>query len=175
MAIMTATGPTSRPGEALRALAHEREVIEHTIESLEHDGLHLETEADSLSEISAAGQHPADVATETLEREVELGLLEDLRDQRAEVDEALHRLDEGRYGVCEHCGQPISVDRLEALPAARRCVECQQLLERWPAVGPPTGVPTLGAAAEFLPDDDATDDPATPWAEERAMQVVDDG
>lgn len=173
---MTATGPTSIPvtGDVTSTLFHEREAIEQTIESLEHDGLDLESESDSLSEISASGQHPADVASETLEREVELGLLDDLREQRAEVDEALHRVDEGRYGVCEHCGQPIALARLDALPAARRCLDCQQLLEHWSGVSVPLGLPTLGAAAEFLPDDDA-EESASGWVEEQAMQVIEDG
>lgn len=174
---MTATGPTSPPatGDVLDALHHARDAIEHTIESLEHDGLDAETEADSISEIAASSQHPADVATETLEREVERGLLDDLREQRAEVDEALHRLGEGRYGVCEHCGQPIPLARLEALPAARRCLDCQELAEHWTGVDAPMGLPTLGAAAEFLPDDDAEEQAEPTWVEEQAMQVVEGG
>jgi len=161
-------------GDVQGNLVHALDALEQTIESM-HDGLGLETEAESLSETSAAGQRPADVATATLEREVEFGLLDDLRGQRAEVKEALHRLDDGCYGVCERCGQPIALARLEALPAARRCLDCQQIAEHWASVSTPMGLPTLGAAAEFLPDDEAEDSASPSWVEERAMQVVQDG
>lgn len=43
-----------------------------------------------------------------------------------EVDQALERIDKGEYGVCEECGDPISIKRLNAVPWARRCLECQE-------------------------------------------------
>lgn len=46
-----------------------------------------------------------------------------------DVQAALDRMDEGTYGVCEECGQPIPWERLEAVPEARRCVRCQALVE----------------------------------------------
>jgi DnaK suppressor protein len=48
----------------------------------------------------------------------------------ADVEHALRRITEGTYGVCEACGRPIDVDRLEAMPAARLCVEDQAAAER---------------------------------------------
>jgi len=48
------------------------------------------------------------------------------RHQLEETEAALRRLDTGHYGRCENCAQPIPVPRLEALPAARYCVGCQQ-------------------------------------------------
>jgi RNA polymerase-binding transcription factor DksA len=42
----------------------------------------------------------------------------------AALDDALRRLDEGRYGVCDRCGQPIGAERLAARPAAVTCVRC---------------------------------------------------
>ncbi|MGH2927373.1 MAG: TraR/DksA family transcriptional regulator, partial [Solirubrobacteraceae bacterium] len=47
-----------------------------------------------------------------------------LRDALAEVEAAIDRLAKGSYGNCELCGQPISPARLEAKPAARRCIAC---------------------------------------------------
>ena len=41
-----------------------------------------------------------------------------------EISAALARLDDGTYGVCETCGQPIPLDRLRARPTARRCIAC---------------------------------------------------
>jgi DnaK suppressor protein len=46
-----------------------------------------------------------------------------------EIQAALARLDEGTYGACERCGEPINPARLEALPTARRCVPCQEEVE----------------------------------------------
>jgi len=48
----------------------------------------------------------------------------------ASIESALARLDDGTYGRCERCGQPISEERLEALPYATRCIECKRLEER---------------------------------------------
>ena len=42
------------------------------------------------------------------------------------VDAALARLDAGTYGVCTSCGEPVGADRLEALPAAALCIDCQR-------------------------------------------------
>lgn len=59
----------------------------------------------------------------------QIALLESRTKQRNLLDEALRRLDEGTYGVCEDCTVPISQGRLRALPFARRCLECQQQAE----------------------------------------------
>lgn len=52
------------------------------------------------------------------------GLLESAKGDVTEVEQALQRLDEGSYGVCVDCGQPIPVERLEVRPFADRCVPC---------------------------------------------------
>ena len=46
------------------------------------------------------------------------------------VDEALARIEDGTYGTCVHCGRPIQPARLEAVPWARHCIECQELQDR---------------------------------------------
>jgi DnaK suppressor protein len=60
------------------------------------------------------------------------------------IDDALHKIDGGEYGTCGECGGSIAMARLEALPFAEFCIDCQEELER-------TGAPTDGAA-EFLLD-----------------------
>ena len=59
----------------------------------------------------------------------EIALLESRTKQRNQLDEALRRLDEGTYGICEDCTIAITPGRLRALPFARRCLECQQQAE----------------------------------------------
>ena len=83
-------------------------------------------------ELSSADQHPAEQATETLERELDLGILQSVESELTELEAAIGRLEAGRYGVCEVCGKPIAEGRLEAMPAARYCVEDQAKAERDP-------------------------------------------
>lgn len=52
-----------------------------------------------------------------------LALAAQLREQLDDIELALSKLDEGRYGLCEVCGEPIGEPRLEAMPAARFCIE----------------------------------------------------
>ncbi|MHB8718559.1 MAG: TraR/DksA C4-type zinc finger protein [Candidatus Dormibacteria bacterium] len=83
-------------------------------------------------ELSSIDQHPAEQATETLEREIDQGVLQRVDAELAEVEAALERLDAGAYGVCEICGQAIAEGRLEAMPATRYCVEDQARVDRNP-------------------------------------------
>ena len=80
-----------------------------------------------LESSSAAGtddEHDPEGATIAFERQHAAALLEAAREQVAAAEAALRRLDEGRYGVCERCGQPIGAERLAARPAASTCMRC---------------------------------------------------
>lgn len=68
----------------------------------------------------------ADSAQSTAERGKVLALVERLREQLAEVEHALRRMDEGGYGICIRCGNAIGAERLEALPYSTLCVSCKQ-------------------------------------------------
>jgi RNA polymerase-binding transcription factor DksA len=80
-------------------------------------------ENDESSELSNYDQHPADAGSETFEREKDLSILEQLEAELAEIQAALRRVDEGTYGLDEVTGEPISPERLEAVPTARTNVE----------------------------------------------------
>lgn len=74
-----------------------------------------------------------DQALMDLERELGISLMEMRNRRRQSIDEALTRLHEGTYGVCAECGVEISEKRLQAVPFAKLCVECQsraELLEK---------------------------------------------
>jgi DnaK suppressor protein len=58
------------------------------------------------------------------EMEKELSILENTRDILAKVEEALVRIEDGTYGICDVCGEAIPVARLEALPYTKLCVTC---------------------------------------------------
>lgn len=108
-------------------LAAERDRLNDVKASL--DGVSEESENESISELSDLDQHPADVGTETFDRERDLSILDQVEGELADVERALQKLDEGTYGVCEACGEPIEDERLEALPAARFCLKHQTAAE----------------------------------------------
>ena len=64
-------------------------------------------------------------ATETAELETRLELEKRIRDQLAKVEHALSKFENGTYGLCDVCGQPINPERLEALPQANLCLNCK--------------------------------------------------
>ena len=78
----------------------------------------------SQAEEGAALGPPADVASDLAEEELNLGLEEAARSRLAEVEAALRRIKDDRYGTCERCAHGIEVARLRALPWARLCLRC---------------------------------------------------
>jgi RNA polymerase-binding protein DksA len=83
--------------------------------------------ADLAAAAAAAGtddEHDPEGATLAFERQHAAALLDATRAQLAAIDAALQRLETGRYGICERCGQPIGEDRLAARPAAVTCIRC---------------------------------------------------
>jgi DnaK suppressor protein len=96
------------------------------------DGLDEQLEQLSVSEAGEhpAGNHLADIGSDLGEQETMMTLESNEREILAQVERALQRFDEGVYGQCERCGQPIPFERLEALPYATRCIQCQAAVER---------------------------------------------
>ena len=82
------------------------------------------------SEASAFGMHQADAGSDAYDRDFALSLLSQEQDSLYEIDEALKRIENGTYGVCEMSGKAIPHARLEALPFTRYTVECQAELEK---------------------------------------------
>ncbi len=77
-----------------------------------------------------AGNDQADVGSKTLERDAEMSLANNSREMLLQVRHALARLDDGTYGRCESCGEPIGKLRLMAFPRATLCLSCKQQQER---------------------------------------------
>ena len=82
------------------------------------------------SETSAFGMHQADAGSDAYDRDFALSMLSKEQGSLYEIDEALKRIEDGSYGVCDLCEKPIKHDRLEALPFTRYTVDCQAELEK---------------------------------------------
>ncbi len=77
-----------------------------------------------------AGDDQADAGAKTFEREQEITLANNSRDMLVQNLHALERLEDGTYGVCENCGNPIGKLRLQAAPRATLCMRCKTEQER---------------------------------------------
>ena len=113
--------------DARRWLEAERRDLVASIARTEAE---LATPVDDRGEDTTASQHPADVASDLYAREIAVLTDLTLRDQVAEIDAALARIDNGTYGTCVDCGDQVSEARLEVHPQAARCVACQTREER---------------------------------------------
>jgi DnaK suppressor protein len=81
------------------------------------------TESTSLTDMSVH-------AAETLHTEIQVALMDRRTQQATQIQDALIRLSDGRYGFCQECEEFIGVPRLRALPFAQRCRDCQGQAER---------------------------------------------
>ncbi len=104
---------------ARAALKEEREKL---VRQLEEMGA---TESGDLRSDLEFSDGFADAGAATAERTEVLGLIETLKGQLGSVDKALIKLDNGTYGSCDSCGQPIPTARLEARPTSVLCVDCK--------------------------------------------------
>lgn len=95
-------------------------------DDLARDEAHLAAGAEGRGEDATPSQHPADVASDLSEHQNLLATDRRLRADLTAVEHALRRVRDGSYGVCADCGRSIPAERLEALPQAVRCVDCQR-------------------------------------------------
>jgi RNA polymerase-binding protein DksA len=110
-------------------LLEERGRVEEALKRLhdEHSGT-IDEETEEIS--GTTDNHLGDTATATLNREIDYTLEENSEQVLGEIDAALKRLDEGTYGTCVRCGNPIGEERLEARPWALLCIDDQRKQER---------------------------------------------
>jgi len=106
-----------------------KEEILDEIRHISEDTL-KKSQKDASGDISGYTYHMADVATDAYDREFSLGLASNEQKILYELDDALKRIDEGTFGICEECKSPITKTRLKALVYTRLCVKCQEKKER---------------------------------------------
>jgi len=109
-------------------LKRKEEILEE-IKCLSEDTLR-KSQKDASGDISGYSYHMADVATDTYDREFALGLASNERELLYELDDAIKKIDEGTFGVCEDCKNLIAKTRLKAVPQARLCIRCQEKREK---------------------------------------------
>ncbi len=81
-------------------------------------------------ELSGYSLHMADAGTDNFDREFALSLVSSEQEALYEIEEALKRLEHSTYGLCGNCEKPIRKERLEAVPFARLCIQCQSGIEK---------------------------------------------
>lgn len=83
-----------------------------------------------LRELNQEGGDAADVAMDTAADEISSQLAEVESRELVRIEEALEKIKEGNYGDCEDCEKPIPLARLQAVPYATMCIECQRKTEK---------------------------------------------
>lgn len=105
-------------------LNKEKKKVNDLIEQLNNNKM-TKYNAEIASELSFYDNHPADIATETFEVEMGRALEANEVSLLDKINEALKSIDQGSYGKCKKCGNDIEKERLEALPYAENCIQCQ--------------------------------------------------
>jgi RNA polymerase-binding protein DksA len=94
--------------------------------------LHLENAGsmEDEGEEAGVGNHLAETASATLDREIDYSLEENSAHMLAAIDAALERIESGSFGTCTNCGKPIDEGRLEAIPYTTVCIDCRRREEQ---------------------------------------------
>ena len=113
-------------------IAEVRETLDFDATRLKSEIVAAEREIGQLLRAGSegAGNDQADVGSNTFERDHEMSMVKNARENLELVQEAVRRIDAGSYGVCESCDRPIGKMRLQAFPRATLCMECKQRQER---------------------------------------------
>ena len=107
-----------------------QKVILKKKEEVLEDFKHISEDTLKKSQKEASGDtsgytyHMADVATDNYDREFSLGLASNERKSLYELEDALKRIEDGSFGICDSCKGRISKVRLKAVPSARLCIKC---------------------------------------------------
>ena len=112
-----------------KLLLQKKERLQQEIKHIEKDALN-QSQRDASGDLSGYSFHMADTATDNYDREFSLGLATNAQQILYDIDEALKRIAEKRFGGCLSCGKPIPKKRLTAVPYAKLCLTCQSDEER---------------------------------------------
>jgi len=85
---------------------------------------------EASGDLSAYTVHMADMAADTYERELSMNIVSSEQEVLYQIDDALKRMDEGTFGICQQCNAAITMSRLRAVPYASLCIKCQRAKEQ---------------------------------------------
>jgi DnaK suppressor protein len=125
-----------------KELAEFRELLVEKLKEIMGDVNHIEAGAlktsrqDSAGDLSSMPIHMADIGSDNYEQEFSLGLMDSERKIVREIHEAIIRIQEGTYGICEGTGEPIPKIRLKGIPWTRYCLKFAELVEKGLAIEP---------------------------------------
>jgi DnaK suppressor protein len=115
---------TARQNHDQRRLEELRQILNH--ERNEALARVREYRRDQEQEAATTPGDEMDVAQSLADVETHASLIDRVEERLKAIDSAFDRLEQGRYGVCAQCNEPIAVERLKVLPFAAYCVDCQQ-------------------------------------------------
>ena len=118
-------------------LEAERAKIADGLNHIERDNLNR-SQRDASGDLSGYSFHMADMATDNFDREFSLDIASGEQTLLNRIDEALGKIKEGTYGICENCQKPISMKRLKAVPYAKLCIKCKEDEEKNTRREPPS-------------------------------------
>lgn len=110
-------------------LLEKRKEILRNVNEFEDEAL-KKSRLDASGDLSSMPIHMADIGTDNYEQEFALGLMDSERKLLREIDDALERIEQKTYGICEGTGKKIPKARLKARPWARYCVAYAEMLEK---------------------------------------------
>lgn len=110
-------------------LVTERTELEEQLKEIE-ESVFQSPQSEVSGEVGYDTDDYADAGSATFEREKDLSIANNVQDLLVKVNRALEKIDEGTYGVCESCGNPIDSARLKALPSVVLCLDCKKREER---------------------------------------------
>jgi len=85
---------------------------------------------EASGDLSSRPIHMADISSDTYERELSISIVSSEQQVLYQIEEALKRIDDGTYGMCQQCGTPITLSRLKAVPYTSLCIACQRVKEQ---------------------------------------------
>jgi RNA polymerase-binding transcription factor DksA len=117
---------TENTGLTDDAAVRERLLADRTATAAQAEALRRDLQGvfAAATDVATDDEHDPEGTTIAFERAQVTALLDRAQRRIVELDEALDRLDAGRYGICVGCGEPIAPDRLDARPSARTCIVC---------------------------------------------------
>ena len=130
--------PAPKPGKRMnkkdllefkKLVLKRKEAILDDLKHISEDTL-KKSQKEASGDISGYTYHMADVATDNYDREFSLGLATNERQSLYELEDALKRIEEGVFGICDNCKSPIAKIRLKIVPSAHLCIKCQEKLEK---------------------------------------------